>query len=191
MIFNIQTFSANINNIKKTYFGSGTKPIHNWNDYEREVNSRLNSYLQSKPSVISKSLAARIIKKIVKLRPFIINYENKPIFSHRDFFDKNIIVSNQSSIIFLVDFEHAAIVNNYLLGLNFDLANIVVQWYRYPRLCQKLISLVRVKHADKKNFDLSLEACLIIQILAKIDPLAQKMTPGGVRENINLLRKLV
>ena len=176
-------------------FGKGTFPIHTFKKYFKSVDSRIKLCLNGKPPRFSASLAKKIYNKIEMLRPYIEQYENAPVFAHRDFFDKNILVALPNKFnLALVDFEHAAIVKNYILGLNFDLANIIVQLYKYPQLNKKLISLVRAKHfseADKTLFDISLEACLIIQILAKIDYTAQKMTPGGVEENVRLLSQIL
>lgn len=188
-------------------YGVSTTPIHTFEDYEREVAERLEKYSKSKPYLITKKLQKRILKKIKELKLKIISFENIFVFSHRDFFDKNIIAGQnkfckksssekeklkKTTNLYIVDFEHAAIIKNYILGLNFDLANIVVQWYRYPKIGNEIIKQTRALYEKKtKIFDVSLTACLIIQILAKIDPLAQTMTPGGVYENLSLLEETI
>lgn len=185
LIYSLQTLLENRNfsaDLVKNpiLYNTMTHPIHSFGQYQKEVTDR--------SKLLPRDLSKKILTCVSKMRKSIEKFQDVPVFAHRDFFDKNIIVS--SSLV-LVDFEHSAIIKNYILGLNFDLANIVVQWYRYPQINMRLINFVRKKHKNKALFDFSLRACLIIQILAKIDPIAQQMHPGGIKENIDMLKKII
>lgn len=232
LIYSLQTLLDNRNFSTKLVrdpmlYNSMTHPIHSFALYKKEIEDRV--------KILPKNLANRILTTVNKMALAIKKFQGIPVFSHRDFFDKNIILldSDKSEIqiksdesdnqinriyqknqifrysdvptsdvsgipinpifrpLVLVDFEHSAIIKNYILGLNFDLANLIVQWYRFPGLTKKITQLVRQKHRDKKIFDFSLRVCLIIQILAKIDPVAQTMHPGGADENLKLLKNII
>lgn len=158
--------------------------IHTWTDYYQEVKQRLKEHPE-----FSFTFKDEVLKAILAWEKITKEHQGKFVFAHRDFFGKNIIVRPDGRLA-VVDFEHAAVIKNHLLGLNFDLANIIVQSYEHP-IFQKFLFSSHQPPATSYQLPLSLNLCLIIQCLAKIAPVAQKMTLGGYQETLTLLKKTV